>query len=96
MARPATAFSGQGVTFDQVLLEGRLGGLAGLRTYVSSRRIQLQRKLARLSAGSEDYRRCEAAHEAFVEVEALLPRIADRALAQKIGVGASYLKGPRT
>jgi hypothetical protein len=91
-----TAFSDRGVTFDQILHDGRLGGLASLRTYVASRRVQLLRKLASVPVGTELHRRYEAAHAALVAVEGLLPRLADRTLLQRVGSGASYLKGQKT
>jgi hypothetical protein len=99
MARPGTittAFSDRGITFDEILKDGRLGGLASLRTYVSSRRVQLLRKLASTAAGTDLHRRYEAAHEAFVQVEALLTKLADRNMQQAVVAGASYLRGQKT
>ncbi|MCU0910050.1 MAG: hypothetical protein MUE98_01485, partial [Rhodobacteraceae bacterium] len=69
-----TVFSDRGVSFDEILHAGRLGGSRAILTYIEARRAQFVRQLSAAPAGSEFQRRCHAVHEAFVVAESLVRR----------------------
>jgi hypothetical protein len=92
---PGSVFSDQGVAFDDILQGDRLGGIGALRTYIELRRAQLLRELSSVPAGSDFYKRCIDANEAFLKAEALLPNLKGAASVGSAAHRNSDLRGLR-